>query len=432
MKVDVKDSQKCRKVVHVEAPPEEVKPEYEKLLNKYKGVATVPGFRKGRAPAEVIEKRFGKDILQETRERLLPGFYKQAVEEADISPVAVIDVSNEKITKEEGMSFDFTVDVEPDFKLPKYSRISLKGEKVEVSDDEVDEAIDRVRENMARYEESSEEPAAPDDMLKIDYRGMAGEQPVREIVGDSSQLGEGTDFWVILSEREFLPGFSKALQGLKAGDSKSVTVDFPVDYQVSELAGKQAVYEVTVKTVRKKRLPEIDEEFLKSMEAESEDDLRQKARDQLMAAKEDNERQRLKNEIADFLLEKTDLQVPDSQVEQEKNVIARNMVQRMAQQGLTRQQLEEQKDDLLKNAAESSVNRVKLMYILRSIADEENVEVGDEELETRVESMAAGYGMEKAQMKAELEKQNSLPRMRSEIRQDKTLDYLLEQAKVKK
>jgi trigger factor len=285
---------------------------------------------------------------------------------------------------------------------------------------------------MARYEESSEEPAAPDDMLKIDYRGMAGEQPVREIVGDSSQLGEGTDFWVILSEREFLPGFSKALQGLKAGDSKSVTVDFPVDYQVSELAGKQAVYEVTVKTVRKKRLPEIDEEFLKSMEAESEDDLRQKARDQLMAAKEDNERQRLKNEIADFLLEKTDLQVPDSQVEQEKNVIARNMVQRMAQQGLTRQQLEEQKDDLLKNAAESSVNRVKLMYILRSIADEENVEVGDEELETRVESMAAGYGMEKAQMKAELEKQNSLPRMRSEIRQDKTLDYLLEQAKVKK
>ncbi len=432
MKIEVEDAGKCRKHVHVEASAEKIQPEYDRLVQEYRKVARIPGFRKGRAPAEVIEKRFYKDILENTKQNLLPRIYREAVDEKEMAPVAVVDVSNESIGKDEGLSFDFTIDVAPEFKLPRYGKISLKGEKTEVTGEEIEEATHRVRDSMARYEENSEQPAGQGDMLQLDYSGKIDGKPVGEIAPVSTGLGEGVDFWVILSDQEFLPGFSKQLEGASAGESMTVKVSFPEGYHVGEVAGKEASYDVTVKRVRKKVLPDMDEEFFKSMDVGNEEEFREKVREELVSAKENSEKRRLKNEISRHLLDKTDMEVPVSQLEQEKNAIARNMIQNMAQQGLGRKQLEQRKDQILSEAQKTSVDRVKLMYILGRIAEEENIEVSESEVEERIESMAAGYGMDKARMKAELEKQNALARIKSELRQEKTLDFLLEQAKIKK
>ncbi|MFW6152572.1 MAG: trigger factor [Verrucomicrobiota bacterium] len=432
MKIQVEDEGKCRKRVHVEAPAEKIQPEYDRLVQEYRKVARIPGFRKGRAPSEVVEKRFLKDILENTKQNLLPRIYKEAVEEEDIAPVAVIDVSNERIGKDEGLSFDFTVDVAPEFKLPRYGKISLKGQKTDVTDEEIEEAVHRVMDSMARYEENSGQPAGPGDMLQLDYSGAIEGKPVSEMAPQITGMGEGSDFWIILNGQEFLPGLSKQLEGVMAGDSKTLKITFPEDYHVKEVAGKDASYDVTVKRIRKKVLPEMDEEFFKNISAANEAEFREKVKEELVAAKTNSENRRLKNEISRHLLDKTDLDVPVSQLEQEKNAIARNMIQSMAQQGLGRQQLEERKDQILSEAEKTSVDRVKLMYILGRIAEEENIEVAETEVDERIESMASGYGMETARMKAELEKQNALDRIKSELRQEKTLDFLLGQAKIKK
>ncbi len=432
MKIQVEDEGKCRKRVHIEAPAEKIQPEYDRLVQEYRKVARIPGFRKGRAPAEVVEKRFFRDILENTKQNLLPRIYREAVEEENIAPVAVIDVSNEHIGKDEGLSFDFTVDVAPEFKLPRYGKISLKGQKTDVTDKEIEEAVHRVMDSMARYEENSGQPAGQGDMLLLDYSGAIEGKPVSEIAPQTTGLGEGVDFWIILNGQEFLPGFSKQLEGAGAGDSKTLNITFPEDYHVKEVAGKDASYDVTVKRIRKKVLPEMDDEFFKSVSAANEAEFREKVREELVAAKSNSEKRRLKNEISRHLLDKTDLDVPVSQLEQEKNAIARNMIQSMAQQGLGRQQLEENKDQILSEAEKTSVDRIKLMYILGRIAEEENIEVAETEVDERIASIASGYGMETARMKAELEKQNALERIKSELRQEKTLDFLLGQAKIKK
>jgi trigger factor len=431
MKVRVEKTGACRRVVHVEVPPQDVAPEYQEIVKAYARVATIAGFRQGKAPADVVERRFSRQIGEDAQERLVPRFCRDALRGEGITPVAPVEVGEVALDRERGLSFRATADVAPDFKLPRYRGIPLKRERTEVQDKDVEDALARLRDSLATFEDVSGRPCARGDLAQIDYRGEADGRPVQDLAPTCAGLGEGRDFWALLDEPEFLPGIVAGVIGLPIGGEKTVPVAFPADYRVAEVAGRTVSYRVTVKAIRQKKLPPLDEAFFKSMEVESESALRDGIRRRLQEAAETRERNRLKDEIARFLIEKTSLEVPQSLVEREKRLAARSIVQNIVLQGGTEADVERHKNDILSAAERSSSDQVKLSFILEKIADEYAVRVDDAEVNGRVEALARRRGTTPERLRAEMEQNDGLEWLRGQLRAEKTLDSLLEEAKVK-
>lgn len=432
MKVTIEKSDGCRRVLGVDVPAETVKSDYDAIIGLFAKEVKISGFRPGRAPVELVEKRYGKAIIQETKDRLIPRFYHEALQQESIEPVAVVDVQDVEFSRQEGLQFKVIVDVAPEFKLPKYKKISLKREKTDVADEDVDRTLTEILERFARFDDVEDKPVASGDLVQIDYDGISDGAALAELADDCRDVGSGKDFWVPTGETEFVPGMNAALEGAAIGDSLTVDVEFPADYHVAAVAGKKAVYTVAVKGVRTRVLPELDEEFLKRFEVESEDALRARIRQDLEEAAEARETGRLKGDLSRFLLDKTGMDLPEAIVERETGSLVRDMLTRVAQQGASREMLEQHRDEILGSASQSARDRVKLSYIVDRIGAEEEITVTDEDVEARLDVMGQRYGMPAERIRPELEKQDEgLQRLRTEIRGDKVMDFLLEHAKIK-
>ncbi|MFO7870245.1 MAG: trigger factor [Kiritimatiellia bacterium] len=432
MEVNVQDEKKCRRVVNVKVPPESVSSDYTDVVKAYAGAVKVPGFRKGKAPADVVERRYGKEIEEEARDRLVPRFYREALSRENIKPVSIVEVGDVSFGKDKGLSFKVTVDVPPEFKLPRYRKISLRGQDVNVSDEDVDAAIKRVRESAASFEDVSDRPAKRGDMIMIDYKGFFEGRPVNEVVLGCNDLGEAEDFRMLLDEPEVMPGFLEGLAGASAGDEKVIEVKFPPDYHVRDAAGRKAEYTVRVKAVREKRLPEMNEEFFRYFNVSSEEELRSRVRKELEDAAHTRERDRLKEEIARHLLEKADVEAPESLVEEETRAAVMDLVRRMRMQGAGDEQIESESKTILDESRKKSEDRVRLSFILSRIAEEENIRVDSAEVDKQVEAMAGRRGVSVERLRSELAGKGGLERIEDQLLAGNVLDFVLEQARVKK
>ena len=431
MKTVVEDGGPCRKIMHVNAEPGDLQQEYSDTVDLYAKAGKVPGFRPGRAPRGVIERHYEKSIAEDVKDRLVPRFYRDGLKEQGITPVAIVSVSDVQFGKQEGLQFSVTLDVAPDFSLPKYKRIPLKRESTKVDDALIDDTLNGMRERMARYEAVEGRGVAEGDLVKVDYAATCDDRPLTELAPADAALGEAKDFLVMIGPQEFLPGFSAGLTGAAVGESRDITVHFPEDFQIKEVAGKDALYAVTVNEIRGRVLPEIDEEFLKQCQVETSEALREKVGGELLEAAEKRETDRLKDEIGKFLQSKTKFDLPQTVVEQEKEIAVRNIVQQIVMSGATEEQLKEQRDAIFSAAEQSSVERIRRSYILSRIADKEKIEIAEKEVDQRIALMAEQHRMTPERLRAELEKRNSIEGLRSDIRADKTLDFLLAEAKVK-
>ncbi len=432
MKVSIEKTDACRRILGVAVPAETVKSDYDAIISLFAKEVKISGFRPGRAPVELVEKRYSKAIIQEAKDRLLPRFYNEALEQEGIEPVSVIGVLDVEFSRDEGLQFKVAIDVAPEFKLPKYKKISLKREKADVGDADIDRTLTEIRERFARFEDVDGQPVASGNLVEIDYDGVSDGKPLAEIAEDSRDIGSGKDFWVPTGESEFVPGMNAALEGASIGDTLTVDVAFPDDFHVASVAGKNAVYTVAVKGIRTRVLPKMDEEFLKRFEVESEEALRARLRQDLEEAAEARETGRLKHEISRFLLDKTGMDLPESLVELETGNLVRDVLTRVAQQGGSREKLEQHRDEILGSASQKARDRVKLSYIIDRIGGDEGISVTDEDLEQRLAFMSQRYGMPAERLRPELEKQDEgLRSLRGEIRGDKVMDFLLENAKVK-
>jgi len=430
MNVTLEDGGPCRKVLHISAPAESVRPEYQKVVAEIGTVAKVDGFRVGKAPLAFVERRYAKTIAEETRERLVPRLYREALKQENLTPVSIVSVGEVKLGREQGISFRVVVDIPPEFSLPRYQKIPLQANPAEVSDQAVDEAYGRILDRFARFEETAAHPVREGDLALIDYRGECDGKPVSDLGADAAAVGEGKDFWVMAGLPEFLPGFAKGLIGAAAGETRTLPVAFPADFRVPSLAGKSASYAVQVKAIREKVRPPADPEFLKRFDVESEDALRAKVRRQLAEAAERSEKERQKSDIIKYLLDNTQFDLPQTVVDEETDLAIRGMVRRIVMDGGTREQVREMRESIVNAATRSAAERVKVSYILSRIASEEKIDVADGEADRRIDAMAKEYGMPPEKMRAELEKRNGMESLKSDIRAEKTLDVLLGSAKV--
>jgi len=428
MKVDTKTSGPCRIKLIVKAEATETRPDYEEIVNLYVQKGRLPGFRPGKAPRAVVETRYRSDIDADVRSRLIGKFYRQAIKEQKLAAVAVVDVTDVIFSPETGISFVAIVDVAPDFKLPKYKKIPLKVSTPAVTEEQVNAQIDRLRNMMARFEDASTQPAARGDLVCIDYSGICDGTPLQEIVPDAAGLASGTDFWAQVDEPEFIPGLALALEGVKPGDTREIKVKFEKDFHLEALRGRKVEYKVHAKNVRRRILPS-DEDVCKRTGFTSLDEVRARSRKELLTAAEQREQSRQQQEVVEFLIKRTEFDLPESVVVEETNLTMRGMLHDIVGRGATREDIEKNREAILGAATTASKDRVRLRYILSRIAEEEKVQVADAELEQRLQAMAAQYRMPVEKLRATIEERHGFEALLADIRNEKALAQLVEDAK---
>jgi len=429
MKVTVEKTGPCRSLMTVDLPVEWVNEEYDKVLKAYHKAASIPGFRKGKAPALLVERHYQKEILEEIKETLVGQTYSEALKEQKLNPVAILDL-NITVKKGEPVTYNVTLDVPPDFTLPAYKGIALVAKPIEVGEDAVQQRWDEMMRQFTRFEPVSGRVVGKGDLVQIDYEGRCDGKPVADLGKTASGLGRGKDFWAMADENAFLPGFETGLLGAAVGDQKDITVVFPPDFQLKAVAGKTAMYQVSIKAIREKRPPEVTPEFLKPFEVDSEAALREKIRGALLEEARLKEKSRLKNDILEYLKEKTTLELPETVVQEETRSMFATLVRRSLAGGMSKDQVKEQSATLLSSATQSATERVKLGYILHRIADEEHITAEESEVDEALKALAYRYQVTPEALRKDLEEKHDFDAVRHEVRTNKTLDVLLANAKV--
>ena len=416
MKFEKKESSPCVVALTVKADAEDIKGEYNKVLNAFMRQGVIPGFRKGKVPLQIIKQKFQQEIAQESQQACFRAFYPQALKESGLEEVAVTlqDVTDLLFTPETGFTFTALVEVKPDFDLPKYKKLALKKGDTSVSDEQVTERVESFRRAFAKFEDAKEGDVIGDgDFVQFDYSGTLADKaktPLADVVPDQKAICSSTGFWTQIEEGRFLPEILEALKGMKAGESKDdVEVKFPKDAAPEPLKGNKAIYTLTVKAFRHRILPD-DETFVKDAKAENMDALRKQFREQMEKDAVAAELEARKNQAIELLLKKSDFDVPPS------------LVQRQVQSYQNREQI-------LADAETNATRQVRLSYILLGIAKAENLEVTDDDVTAGLEKMAAANGKTVDELRKQIVDNGHLDSYKEQLKAEKALDFVLAEAK---
>ena len=433
MKVEKKESSPCVLELSVKAEADEVKEEYQKVLTAFIRNAIVPGFRKGKIPLPILKQKFQAEISQETQQACFHKLYPEALKEASIEPLTLQDVTELSFSPEAGFAFTALVEVRPVFDLPKYKKLAIKPGDVSVSDDQVAAELENYRRAFAKYEDAKEGAVvAEGDFVCFDYTGTTDDgQPLSELVPDQKAVCAGTDFWTQVEEGRFLPEILEALKGMKAGETKEgVKVSFPKEAAPEPLKGKKAVYTITLKSFRSRTLPD-DAGFVSAAKAESMDALRADFRKRLEEDAKARDLAARKDQAVDLLLKKADFDVPPSLVRRQTQSTLEELAQRAQYSGLPADYFQQNRDQILGEATNSAIRRVRLTYILLGIAKEEGLEVSEDEVMAGLERMAAGSGGKTtaADLRKQIEENGQIAAYREQLAAEKALDFVLGAAK---
>ena len=435
MKVEKKESSPCVLELSVKAEADEVKEEYQKVLTAFIKNAIVPGFRKGKTPLPIIKQKFQTEISQETQQACFHKLYPEALKEASVEPLSLQDVTELSFSPETGFAFTALVEVRPVFDLPKYKKLAIKPGDLSVSDDQVTAELENYRRAFAKYEDAKEGAVvAEGDFVCFDYTGATDDdppQPLSELVPDQKAICAGTDFWTQVEEGRFVPEILEALKGMKAGETKEgVKVSFPQDAAPEPLQGRTAVYTITLKSFRSRTLPD-DAGFVAAAKAESMDALRADFRTRLEEAAKARDLAARKDQAIDLLLAKSDFDVPPSLVRRQTQSTLEELAQRAQYSGLPADYFQQNRDQILADATNTAIRRVRLSYILLGIAKEEGLEITEEDVMAGLEKMAASTGGKQTatDLRKQVEENGQLAAYREQLAAEKALDFVLAQAK---
>lgn len=415
-------------VLTIEVPVEEVNKALDKAFAKVVKQINVPGFRKGKMPRPLFEKRFGVEALyQDALEELVPGAYEKAIDETGITPVDYPEIDGTE-NFEKGQAFTFTakVVVKPEPKLGEYKGLEVTKASTEVTDEEIEEQIQEQLARKAELEIKEDEAIVEGDTAVIDFEGFQD--------GVAFEGGKGEDYPLEIGSGSFIPGFEEQLVGLKTGESKDVVVTFPEEYHAAELAGKEATFKVTVKEVKTKVLPELNDEFAKEVdpEVESLDALRAKLKEQTATQKQADADGALRDELVEKAAANAEIDIPEAMIHNEIHRMMDEFGQRLQMQGMSLDlyyqfsgQTEEALHEQMRPDAE---NRVRISLTLEAIAKAENIEVTQEDIDAELEKMAGQFGMPKEQILTALGGTTEI--LENDIRTQKTVEFLVENAKI--
>ena len=426
MKVQVEKKPESMSTLKIELPAEEVSREWDAIANSFAKFAKIPGYRPGKAPRAVVDKRFRKEIQDEVTKKLVSKSYHEAVEQKKLRVASLTNVEQVQFGDDKSMRYEATIVNAPEFKLPDYKKISVELPDTKVTEAEIDATIERLRDQTADFVDAPDRAAQMEDFVVIDFEGTVDGKPVSEVAPNASKnLHGGKKFWVRLAADNFLPKFCEQIVGQKKEESRTVTVDFPADFMVKELAGKQAIYNVTLREIKEKVLPEVNDEFAgKLLEGKSLADLRHTIQHDLEHEKEHQVEHAKEEQIVKHLHENTKFDVPPPLLRNEMKRALAELVQRNRARGIPDEMLKEKEKELIETAASVAHHRLKTNFILERIAEEEKIHVHKEDLDLRIRQEAQRYNISTDKMRKELEEHDQLNSLAEQILLGKTLDFL--------
>lgn len=415
-------------VLTVEVDAERFESALDQAFKKVVKQVSIPGFRKGRVPRKIFEKRFGVEALyQDALDIILPEAYSEAVEETGIEPVDRPEVDIEQIERGKPLIFKATVTVKPEVKLGQYKGLEVEEQDVTVTDEDVDAEINRLRENQAELVVVEDGEAQEGDIVVIDFEGM--------IDGEPFEGGKSENYSLELGSRTFIPGFEEQLIGEKPGAEKEVNVTFPEDYHAEQLAGKDAVFKVKIHDIKRKELPELDDEFAKDVDDEVEtlDELKAKIRTRLEENKKLQAEQIKQEIVIEKATENAEMDLPEVMIENEIDRMIQEFEQRLQMQGMNLSmyyQFSGQDEQALREQMkEDAEKRVRSTLTLETISKAENIEATDEDVEEEFKKMAELYSMEVERVKEMFDYPGGIDSVKRDVTIRKTIEFLVKESK---
>ncbi|MGK0187405.1 MAG: trigger factor [Verrucomicrobiales bacterium] len=432
MKATVEKFPECQATLRVELPAEAVTAERNQIVVAFSKQAKVPGFRPGKVPKGVIEKRYAKDIEEELIGRLVRTGCSDAIKAENLKVLHVEDVENPELHVDGTFSFVAKLSTQPEITLPDYKEIAVELPEVIVTEENIANSIDRVREKVATFEDVEGRGTTSGDFVIVDYSGNIDGSPISEAVEKAAgYLAEGTDAWIEVTEEGFLPGFAMQLVGAGKGEERKVIVRFPKDFNVFELQGVEANYNVTVKEIKKRNLPEVNDAWCETMfDGKNLEQSREWITENLREQMEQRVDELKTSQILEFLHTSTDFELPKSALARQAQLLVDQVVERGQSQGIADEEIMEHQDEILANANEQAKLDVKSRFLLLEIANKEELEVSQRELAMQVSGLAQQNKVAPKKMAKQLKDSGNLETLAEQILASKTLDFLKSSASV--
>jgi trigger factor len=419
--------EKNQGVLTVEVDAQEVSVAVDQAFKKVVQKVNVPGFRKGKVPRKIFETKFGVESLyQDALDIILPTAYSAAIDETGIEPVDRPDVDVEQMEVGQNLIFKATVTVKPEVELGEYKGLEIPAKEFTVTDEAVNEEVNSVRNRQAELIIVEDGVVENGDTTVIDFEGFLGEE--------AFEGGKGENYPLEIGSNSFIPGFEEQLVGMKKDEERTITVTFPTEYHSEQLAGQDANFKVKMNEIKRKKLPELDDEFAKDVsEFETLEEYKADVRSKL----EEKAKQEEENYIKDFLVEKAaenaTIEIPGAMVEQEIEQMMKDFEQRLQMQGLNLEMYTQfsglDQAGLREQFKVDGEKRVRINLTLEAIAKAESVEVSDEEIDTEISKMSEMYGLTAEDLKQRLLAQGNADALANDLKVRKAIDILVNNSK---
>jgi trigger factor len=422
--VDAKDKNGVNREISVEIPAEEVAREMEIIIQKYQKVARLPGFRTGHVPASVIKQRFKEDLKSDVVEALVPRYFRKETDKQGMIPVSQPRVTDLHIHDGEPLRFKASFEIMPEIVVQGYKELRADHPEIVVKDEEVEDAVNSVREQHATYTSVEGRPLADGDFAQS---SMDGKQKDGD---DKNQPVHMDEVLIEIAGKNTVPEFTENLRGANAGDEREFEVKYPDDLADKRLAGKTFVYKVKIHAIKQKNLPELNDDFAKELgDFTSLDQVRKQIRENMLAERRHDAEREAKDKLIAELVKRNDFEAPESLIDRQIDLRLERGLRALAAQGMKMEDLK--KMDLPRLRAgqrDQAVQDVKSSLLLERIADLEKIEVGEDEVNHEIEALAKQSKQTPEAVRARLTQDGGLDRIRNRIRSEKTLDFLYHQS----
>ncbi|SEK62592.1 trigger factor [Butyrivibrio sp. ob235] len=426
MSVSVEKLEKSMAKLTIEVAAENFDKAIDKVYNKQKNKIQIPGFRKGKAPRHMIERMYGKEVFfEDAANEVINEEYPKAVDECGEDVVSNPDIEVSQLEAGKPFIFTATVALKPEVKLGKYKGVEVEKMDLDVTEDEINAEIDQERNRNARTIEVTDRKVEDGDIVTLDFEGF--------VDGTAFEGGKGTDYPLTIGSGSFIPGFEEQLVGFEIGTEGEVNVKFPEDYHSEDLAGKDATFKCTVKAIKTRELPELNDEFASDVsEFETVAEYKEDVKKKLAERKENEAKAKREDEAVKAVIEDAEMELPEKMIETQQRQIVNDFAQRLQYQGMNMQQYMQYTgntvDQMMEQVKPQAVERIQSRLVLEAVAAAEKFEISEDEIQEELEKMAKQYNMEADKVK-ELMGEREIKTLKDDLLVQKAAKFLVENAK---
>lgn len=422
MKTRIKNIDKCLRLFEIEISSDIVKNTLNEVYIEIKKRAKIPGFRVGMIPRDILEKYYSKDAEEELLKRLIPEGYRKALYEHKINPATLPEVSDIEFDKNKKLTFKAKVEIHPQIKLKNYKGIKVKAKKIEVSQEEVSQALERLRQVNAQFTPiENKRSIERGDYLICDVEVFCDGKPISK---------KYENMWLVAEKEASMLGLGEKLIGLDKGAKKEIEAKLPEDYPDKKFTGKVATFNINIKEIKEKKLPNMDDEFAKDLGKENLNTLKEDISKQLFQRKEISKKVDMQNQILDKLLKDYKFDVPPSIAKRQFEVLMKKAKDELLSKGVHKDKVEEGTKQLEPKLKIDAVNKIKIYFILTEISKAENINITEKDIDARLQEIAHLSKQDVNVVKEYYQKNNLIDGLREQAREEKTLDWLLSVANI--